>query len=79
MLAKYEKNRLENVQKHCLRCIFGFEKTYEELLEVSGLSSLEERRKISLKKFAERAVKNDQFKGWFPLNSNRSSQRSGKL
>ena len=57
MLAKYEKNRLENVQKNCLRCIFSFDKNYEELLAVSGLSSLEERRQISLKKVCGESCK----------------------
>ena len=39
MLAQYERNRMENIQKNCLRSIFGFDKSYEELLEESGLET----------------------------------------
>lgn len=76
MLAQYQKNRIENIQKRCLRSIFGFDKTYAELLEEANLDTLEERR---IKKFAEKSSKNPQFAHWFPKNYNRTSQRSGKI
>ena len=77
MIAQYQKNRPENIQKSCPRSIFRFDKSYSELLEEAGLKTLEERRAIALRKFAEKAAKNNQFKYWFPLNPNRASQRSG--
>ena len=77
MLAQYEKNRLENVQKNCLRSIFGFEKSYEELLSESCLESLEVRRKKRLENLQKKTSKNKQFEHWFPTNDNQSSQRSG--
>ena len=78
MLAQYQKNRLENIQKRCLRSIFGHDKTCNELLAESGLETLEDRRTRAVKKFAEKACKNPQFEHWFPKNTNRSSQRTGK-
>ena len=78
MLAQYQKNRLENIQKKCLRSIFGFNKTYQELLEEAEIETLEDRRYKAIKKFAEKTSKNPQFSHWFPKNCNRTSQRSGK-
>ena len=79
MMAQYEKNRLERIQKNCLRSIYGFDKTYEELLSESGLRTLEERRKNALERFAVKAAANKQFTNWFPVNDNRFSQRSSCL
>ena len=79
MITKYDSNRIENIQKHCLRSILGFDKRYEDLLEESGLQTLEARRHNALKKFADKTSRNPQFSEWFQLNPNRSSQRSGKL
>ena len=62
MIIRYDSNRLGNLQKHCLRNILGFNKNYRELLEESGLSTLEDRRKTSLKKFAEKMVKKPNFR-----------------
>ena len=66
MMAQYEKNRLEKLQKNCLRSIYGFDKSYEDLLNESGLLTLEERRKNALGKFALKAAANKQFTNWFP-------------
>ena len=41
MLTKYQSNRLENVQKRCLKMMFGYDKNYSELLQLSGLQTLE--------------------------------------
>ena len=79
MMAQYEKNRLEKIQRNCLRSIYGFNKSYAELLDESGLQTLEERRKRALGRFAVKAAANKQFTNWFPLNDNRFSQRSSNL
>ena len=79
MLAQYQKNRLESVQKKCLKAIYGFDLTYEELLEKAELETLEVRRKKAIMKFAEKTSRNPQFAHWFPRNENRTSKRAGKL
>ena len=71
-------NRLENVQNRCLRNIYGYSLSYDELLEISGLETIEERRKKALHKFAHKAVNNPQFENWFPLNQNRTGRHGKK-
>ena len=78
MLAQYQANRLENIQKKCLRSIYGSQLSYAELLSRSGLDTLEDRREKAILKFAQKAASNPQFSHWFPTNTNRSSQRNGK-
>ena len=78
MLAKYQTTKLENIKKRCLRSIYGYEKSYEELLEESELESLEERRDKALLKFARKTAKNPQFSHWFPRNVNRQSDRNAR-
>ena len=78
MIPQYIKNTLENVQKKCLRSIYGAKLSYKELLETSGLETLDQRRENALLKFAKKAAQNPQFANWFPKNTNRSSNRIGK-
>ena len=77
MISKYDINRLENIQKKCLRTIFGYGLSYEDLLKKSKLETLEERRQKALLKFANKAADNPRFMHWFPLNRNRTG-RHGK-
>ena len=58
MLTKYQANALENIQKRCLKCLYGYDKGYAELLEVSGFETLKQRRESALLKFAEKSRKN---------------------
>ena len=37
LLTKKQANDLKIVQKKCLRCIFGYNKLYDELLAESGM------------------------------------------
>ena len=78
MLTKCQLNRLKNIQKRCLRSIYGFKHDYEMLLQESGLRTLEERRELATVKFARKAAVNPQFKQWFLLNKNRSTGRMSK-
>ena len=57
MITKYDSNRIENIQKHCLRSILGFDKRYEDLLEESDLQTLEARRQSALKKLLKKLQK----------------------
>ena len=76
MLTKGQENDLENIQKKCLRCIFGYGKTYEDLLKESGMSTLKERRERAVLKFAQKTLKNPVYSHWFRLNPNVTSQRN---
>ena len=56
MLTKYQSDRLENIQKRCLRSIYGYKHDYETLLQESGLRTLEERRELATIKCAQKAA-----------------------
>ena len=65
-MSKYLSNLLEKNQKRALRAIFGWEKTYCDLLTESGLETLEKRREVNLRKFAENTVQNPKYSSrWF--------------
>ena len=53
-------------------------KSYDDLLQESGLQSLADRKKTALINFAKKAANNPQFEHWFPLNNNRQSERKTK-
>ena len=57
---------------------YGYGLEYDKLLEISGLETLERRREKAVLKFAQKACMNPQFMDWFPRNTNRSSQKTGK-
>ena len=80
MLTKYQENQLENLQKRCLRCMFGYQKSYRQLLEESGLQTLKERRETAMLKFAQKTSKNPVYAHWFKENPNprRNSLRFSK-
>ena len=78
MIAKYQSKKLEDMQKRCLKSIYGYNKSYEELLQEADLETLEERRSKAILKFAQKTAKNQQFYHWFPKNPNRQSDRNSK-
>ena len=75
MLTKHQENELELVQKKCLKCIYGYDKTYDELLSESELEPLKVRRQKGVLKFAQNASKNPIYARWFRGNPNPTSQR----
>ena len=73
LLTKTKESALENVQKWCLRCIFGYNKSYDELLAESGMSSLADRREKAVVKFTNKTLKNPVYAHWFKRNPNQTS------
>ena len=68
-LTKFQENLLEKMQKRVLRLIYGYDLSYQQLLNVSSLESLTSRRESNLKKFAEKTQKNTKYtESWFPPN-----------
>ena len=79
MLSKSQSNQLERVQKQCLRIMFGYGRSYSDLLSVSGLDTLRDRRTRALAKFADRLVKNPIYSDLFPrVTGIRVSQRNNR-
>jgi hypothetical protein len=65
-ITQYEANLLERVQKTALHIIYGDKyKSYEEALTMSKLSTLKDRRKNLITKFAQKSYSNPKFNTWF--------------
>ena len=61
---------LERVQKVAFRLILGSDYiNYQNALEMTNMETLSERRKQLCLKFAQKAVKSENFKDLFPLNT----------
>ena len=59
--------------------MYGFDKSYAELLELSGFDTLKTRREKALSRFTEKSLNNPIYSHWFQENNNpRQSQRHGK-
>ena len=78
MITKKQANDLEIVQKKCLRCIYGYNKSYDELLAEADLLPLKKRREIAVAKFANKTKMNPIYAHWFRDNPNQTSQRCPK-
>ena len=63
-----QSQALERLQAQSLKAIYGYEHSYRALLEMTGLTTLQERRDKRDLKFAQKCSQNDRYKSWFPLN-----------
>ena len=68
LLNKGQSNELERIQKRSLRIIYGYHYDYQQLLELSGLETLQLRREKSFEKFTRKTAKNPKYMHWFPVN-----------
>ena len=78
LITKAQQNSLENVQKRCLKCIFGHNFLYAELLSKLGLSTLKDCRKVAVLKFAKKTANNLVYCLWFIKNNVPSTSRPSK-
>ena len=69
MLTVEQDINLERQQKRALKIIYGFGKEYEELLSLSGLSSLKERKIKGCADFTIKMSNSDRFSDLFPINN----------
>ena len=60
-----------------LHLIYGFDLPYTDLLERSGLETLEQRRIAITDKFALKCSQSERFAGWFKPTDGRTSDRVG--
>ena len=61
--------KIEGMQKLALRIIFGFDKSYTEILIENNMTTMEERRKKMFCNYANKLVKSERFTKWFPENN----------
>ena len=62
MLTKTLTQDLENLQYTALKIVYGYEETKPSLLELSGLTTLEERRRSTFRKFCLKVHASDRFR-----------------
>jgi hypothetical protein len=76
LLSATQVQALEALQKRSLRMIFGWEYSYQELLSISGIETLAERRDQRVKKFAVKSEKSCRFDEiWYVRNTHRCTGR----
>ena len=68
LIPKYISDKLESVQKQALRTIYGWDRTYESLVEDGTVETLASRREQASLKFALKYKDSHRFGHWFPLN-----------
>jgi DNA polymerase III delta prime subunit len=72
MLTNDQSETIERVQSQALKCIFGFEKSYREILEKTNLETLSQRRENAILKFAKKCIEG-RFSHWFPCRRPRDT------
>ena len=75
-LTDGQDERLERLQDHALKCIYGTEKSARKLRGEAGLTTLRERREEIVHKFAHKCANDPAFDHWFPRNTARRSARN---
>ena len=78
-LTREQSAALERLQAQSLKTIFGFEKSYNECLELSGLETLEKRRETLVRKFTIKAANNPLWEHWFPKHEDYNYNLRKKL
>ena len=77
MLTEEQNNNIEKLQKMALQIIYGFGISYAELLEKSGLETLQVRRERAFLKFAITLSGSARYSHWFPECDNSVNLRRG--
>ena len=70
--------QLERMQAKALKAIYGYEPSYRELVEKSGLQTLRARREEREIAFARKCTSSVRFGHWFPLEPERRPTRAGR-
>ena len=76
-LTDEQDERLERLQDHALKTIYGTELSARRPRGIAEIATLRERREELCKKFALKCARDSVFEHWFPLNQNRRSLRTG--
>ena len=75
-LTVTQMSALERLQAQALKAIYGYEHSYRALLELTGLSTLQERRNMRSDKFVAKCLANPKHKAWFPINEQEPTTRN---
>ena len=66
MLTLDQRKELIKLQRNVLKSIYGYKISYAEVLEMSGLQTLEERRQDCFNQFAIKLANNEKYSSWLP-------------
>ena len=66
MLSEGMSDRIEKLQMKSLKTIFGWDKSYSDLLDLAGIETLKRRREKLVDNFAIKSSRNPRFDSWFP-------------
>ena len=66
MMTKHQSGMLERQQIRALSAVYGFDKSSSQLLSMSGLDSLFDRREAAADRFAQKLVANPRYGHLFP-------------
>ena len=76
MLTDSQDEALERLQVHALKCIYGPGLSGRKMRDMSGLTTLRERRIIHCDNFAVKCARSDRFGHWFPKNTGRKTRNT---
>ena len=66
MMTMIQSDEYEGVQRLVLKCIFGYDKHYADILQVNNIPTLLERRENRIRNFARKLQLEPKVKSWFP-------------
>jgi hypothetical protein len=78
LLTRSQADDLERLQSQSLKIIYGFDRSYRQILEMTGLDTLETRRDSAVLKFANKCL-GSQYSHWFPPNEAERRTRKTKI
>ena len=73
-LTDDQDERIERLQDHALKCIFGPELSARRLRGLAGITTLRQRREDLVEKFARKCSNDPAFDHWFPRRQGRSTR-----
>ena len=74
-LTDDQDERLERLQDHALKCIFGSDLSARRLRGLAELTTLRDRREQIIKKFALKCANDPAFDRWFPRRVGRATRK----
>ena len=78
MLSEEQENHLEKLQIRALKNIYGHIYSARQLLEISKLDTLAQRRLKACQKFANKLASNERFNSWLPKKGTRSRNKASE-
>ena len=78
LLTDVQDQQLERTQIGALRSIYGYQQSASQLRQEAGVETLRDRRIRLTDNFANKCLKSDRFRKWFPENDLRRSGRQSE-